>query len=341
MQMTIVEYSNDIVEVVEKEITVYIADFDTGVGAIPNTVIDAKGDLVVGTAADTVDRLAVGSDGQVLTADSSLAKGVKWANTTSVAASAERRSLTMTGNIVLADTDLKYQFLDPGGADRDVSLPATGTNNHTFYIVNTADAFEKLTVKSGSTVIGTVLRGETQIFVSDESSWYSAQKYRQLWVGGWRPTLTSGCGAPAQIEMSTNKNVYDYAPFDPSTIEYAYANVPMPDDYTGGTVYAKFYWLHPATTTNFGVSWGLQGVSFGDDDALDAAQGTAIYANDTGGTTSDLYISPLTAAITIAGTPAAGKLINWRALRKADDATNDTLAVDAYLIGVMIWYPVG
>jgi len=165
-------------------------------------------------------------------------------------------------------------------------------------------------------------------------------KYKQLWISGWKPTLTSGCGLSAQLALATNKNVLDYLPFDASTIEYAYVDVPMPADYTGGTVLAKFYWTHPTTSTNFKVSWGLQGVAFGDDDALDAAFGTAQYANDTGGTTNDLYISDMTSAITIAGSPAAGKLVNWRVLRKADDATNDTLAVDAYLIGVMIFYPV-
>lgn len=164
--------------------------------------------------------------------------------------------------------------------------------------------------------------------------------FKQLWVGGWRPTLTNGCAYSTQIEMGTNKNVYDYCAFDKDAVEYAYANVPMPQDYTGGVCYAKFYWTHPATTTNFKVSWGIQAVSFSDDDTLDAAQGTAVYANDIGGTTSDHYISPQSADFTIAGTPAAGDLIQFRASRKADDATNDTLAVDAYLIGAMVWYPV-
>ena len=48
-------------------------------GAIPASIIDAKGDVIVGTAADTAARLAVGADGQVLTADSGEASGVKWA----------------------------------------------------------------------------------------------------------------------------------------------------------------------------------------------------------------------------------------------------------------------
>lgn len=48
--------------------------------AIQNAIIDAKGDLIVGTAADTPARLAVGNtNGMVLTVDSTEASGMKWA----------------------------------------------------------------------------------------------------------------------------------------------------------------------------------------------------------------------------------------------------------------------
>lgn len=43
------------------------------------TAIDAKGDLVAGTGADTFSRLAVGANDTVLTADSTTATGLKWA----------------------------------------------------------------------------------------------------------------------------------------------------------------------------------------------------------------------------------------------------------------------
>lgn len=43
------------------------------------TAIDAKGDLIAGTGSDTFDRLAVGTNGHVLTADSSTTTGLKWA----------------------------------------------------------------------------------------------------------------------------------------------------------------------------------------------------------------------------------------------------------------------
>jgi hypothetical protein len=47
--------------------------------AILDALIDAKGDLIVGTAADTPARLAVGTDTQVLVADSTQATGLRWA----------------------------------------------------------------------------------------------------------------------------------------------------------------------------------------------------------------------------------------------------------------------
>lgn len=48
-------------------------------GDISASIVDAKGDLIAATAADTVARLAVGTNGQVLTADSTAATGMKWA----------------------------------------------------------------------------------------------------------------------------------------------------------------------------------------------------------------------------------------------------------------------
>jgi hypothetical protein len=47
--------------------------------AIQNSIVDAKGDLIAATANDTPARLAVGTNGQILTADSTAATGIKWA----------------------------------------------------------------------------------------------------------------------------------------------------------------------------------------------------------------------------------------------------------------------
>jgi hypothetical protein len=53
--------------------------FNNAAAAIAKTIVDAKGDIIAATAADTVARLAVGANDTVLTADSSAATGLKWA----------------------------------------------------------------------------------------------------------------------------------------------------------------------------------------------------------------------------------------------------------------------
>ena len=69
--------------------------------AIKATIVDAKGDLIAATAADTVARLAVGTDGQVLTADAASAAGVKWAT-----ASAGSMTLLSTTTLSGASTTI-------------------------------------------------------------------------------------------------------------------------------------------------------------------------------------------------------------------------------------------
>ena len=54
--------------------------------AINPTIVDAKGDIIAATAADTVARLAVGANGTVLTAASGQATGLEWATPASVGA---------------------------------------------------------------------------------------------------------------------------------------------------------------------------------------------------------------------------------------------------------------
>jgi hypothetical protein len=52
--------------------------FDMSEVVIPETLVDAKGDLIVGTAADTVARKAAGADDLVLITASGQADGLKW-----------------------------------------------------------------------------------------------------------------------------------------------------------------------------------------------------------------------------------------------------------------------
>jgi hypothetical protein len=51
----------------------------TWAGDATNTVIDAEGDLLVGDSVDTLQRLAIGTTGQVLTVDTAVDGKIKWA----------------------------------------------------------------------------------------------------------------------------------------------------------------------------------------------------------------------------------------------------------------------
>lgn len=150
------------------------------------------------------------------------------------------------------------------------------------------------------------------------------------------PSATGGCAALATIATSANQPDLTTLDFDTTTQEFAQFAVSMPKRWNRGTITAQFVWSHAATTTNFGVVWQLQGVACGDDDAIAAAYGSAQTATDTGGTTNDLYVTPETSAITIAGSPAAEDLVFFRVARVPANGS-DTLAIDARLHGIRIF----
>jgi hypothetical protein len=160
-----------------------------------------------------------------------------------------------------------------------------------------------------------------------------------IWVpaGAMTPTTTNGA-ASGSTELATNDIMLKYLAFDAATQEKAQVMIQMPKGWDEGTIIAQFVWTHPSTTTNFGVTWGIRAVAFANDDAMDAGfGGTAREVVGTGGTTSDCYITSETSAMTVAGTPGAEELVCFEIYRAATHGS-DTLAVDAYLIGVKIHY---
>lgn len=61
------------------DLNFYTAGVATADAAVPESVVTAKADLLVASASGVVDNLAVGTNNQVLTADSTATLGVKWA----------------------------------------------------------------------------------------------------------------------------------------------------------------------------------------------------------------------------------------------------------------------
>jgi hypothetical protein len=93
--------------------------------AIQNSIMDAKGDLIGATAADTPSRLAVGANGTVLTADSAEATGLKWA--TPATGSAKGVSVYNTVGYTLANNTYTAMTFNSEDFDTD-AFHSTVTN---------------------------------------------------------------------------------------------------------------------------------------------------------------------------------------------------------------------
>lgn len=160
---------------------------------------------------------------------------------------------------------------------------------------------------------------------------------QDLWVpfSAMVPRLTNGA-ALRNLETTTNKVNLSYGSFDPSVTQYAQFQLKMPKMWDPGVgITFTPVWLHPATTTNFGVVWGCQAVAIRNAVALDTAFGTAQLSTGIGGTTNSLYVGPESPVITVGGSPQEEDYLMFQVYRDAANGS-DTLAVAAYLAGVSI-----
>jgi hypothetical protein len=114
--------SGDVLEI----ITFTAFDLTT---AIPNTIFDAKGDLIVASTADTPGKLSVGTDGQVLTAASTTALGVTWTTISGYSAPTLGSTTINSGATVTTISGLTLAGPTLSGtvtASGDINLTAVG-----------------------------------------------------------------------------------------------------------------------------------------------------------------------------------------------------------------------
>jgi hypothetical protein len=128
---------------------------------LTEALVDAKGDILVASAADAVARLGVGTNGQVLTANSGATYGLEWSAPAAVGVF--ESSVSFEG-ATANDNETTLTVTDPT-ADRTITLPdATGT-------VVLKDTTDTLTNKSVSlttnTITGTIAEFNTALTDQD------------------------------------------------------------------------------------------------------------------------------------------------------------------------------
>ena len=172
--------------------------------AIQNAIVDAKGDLITATAADTPARLAVGTNGQTLVADSSTATGLKWAtasgggkvlqvvstySTTSTSESAGTYTDYISASITPATTGSRILVL--ATIYNKTLADATGAGGTTFNIVRTATQVYENFRYINNVGNGGELREPIAMNFLDSPSTTSATTYK---VQFKRFNATSTCG---------------------------------------------------------------------------------------------------------------------------------------------------
>lgn len=127
---------------------------------IQESIVDAKGDLISATAADTPARLAVGANGTTLVADSSEATGLKWATPTdqtplttkgdlfTFSTVDARLAVGTNGQVLTADSSeaTGLKFATPAGGLTLISTTDLATTTTPLLLSNISQAFKDLVI---------------------------------------------------------------------------------------------------------------------------------------------------------------------------------------------------
>jgi hypothetical protein len=130
--------------------TFFTAGVATANAAIPKSTVTTKGDIIAATASATVTRVAAGTNGYILTADSTQAAGIKWA-------AAADQLPSQTGNAgEYLKTDGTTASWEPAIATLNLTFNAqTGTT----YTLIAGDLNKLVTLSNASAITLTVPNG--------------------------------------------------------------------------------------------------------------------------------------------------------------------------------------
>ena len=205
---------------------------------ISSNIVDAKGDIIAATAADTVARLAVGANDTVLTADSSTATGLKWA-----APAAGGMTLINTGGTALTGASITLSSIPATYNDLRILVtnfkPATDAAS--LILRFNGDSASRYTYNTASSVTNSGYV-ETEIFISYEQDDTTSNSLIYFDVFDYANTSTWKLGHGEALTnnptTSSNFNYFNRWGFYNQTGAINQITIqPSSGNFTSGTVY--------------------------------------------------------------------------------------------------------
>ncbi len=161
------------------DLTFYTTGVATADAAVPSAVVTAKADLLVGASSGVVDNLAVGTNNQVLTADSTQTLGVKWATPAT-------GDVTLTGTQTLTNKTLT----DP------VVTESVNAQTGTTYTTVLTDAKQMVTLSNASAITVTLPPNSSVAYTA-------GSKIDFIQKGAGQVTFAQGAGVTIRSTGST------------------------------------------------------------------------------------------------------------------------------------------
>jgi hypothetical protein len=147
-------------------------------------------------------------------------------------------------------------------------------------------------------------------------------------------TTSSGATGPNKTASANGPHAYgwDFAAGGQSFVQFEWT---PPKSWDQGTVQVHFVWWQGAVGAG-NITWGVQAYSFVNNTPYNQVWGTAIETTSAGGTSSNIFITGPSAAMTTAGTVGQNVPLIIQVYRKGTGT--DTLTASARLLGVLLIY---